>query len=90
MQHYTGNIYFIHDDCLYENNTVIINYGQVNDACVIKKGICYLLLFFTTTMKAIVAPVVWIITSLPAIVETIVWSLILYFVLNCIRVIFFH
>ncbi|MCX8124415.1 MAG: hypothetical protein N3F66_09645 [Spirochaetes bacterium] len=42
MQYYDGNIYFVHNGCLYKNNTVIIASGKVDDAIVTPRGIFYL------------------------------------------------
>lgn len=42
MQYYDGDIYFVHNGCLYKNDTAIITSGKVNDAFVSERGIYYL------------------------------------------------
>ncbi len=42
MQYFGGSLYFVHNGCLYKNDTVIIPSGNVNDAFVSSRGIYYL------------------------------------------------
>lgn len=42
MQYFGGDIYFVHNGCLYKNDTAIITSGKVNDAFVTERGIYYL------------------------------------------------